>query len=298
MKHLELLTAAVMRLGVVDGYQYLSASRKPIDLPSDIRLIIRERRASQLGSAIHDQFTLVVALRGDAWVSLDRHRILLRAGQVLLIHPGVVHGYDDAGDADVHWLFCGFHIGSRAAWETLRSTPLTLSPRLAEDLSALLADHFLAVERGKRHTPHSERLVAIRLLLAIEQLSAEAAHSGTRESDAGTADDNHPFIQRIVAHIGDHLEGSLSIAGIANALHVSPGHLRNEFRRLAGTGIGRYVRAARIRQACILLDTTDLGLAEISRRCGYDTTFSFSRAFKADKGVPPSVYRATFRPVT
>lgn len=295
MDHLERLLQAVDRLTVLDGYQYVAASRQPIALPSDIRIIVRRRRAAALGTAVHDQYNLVIALRTAGLVDMDGHVVRLRPGEALLIPPGTVHGYSDAEDAEVCWLFCCFHHPDAAAWPELRGVPVAMPPRLADDVAGMLAEHFLDADRGKRRTAHSQRLVALRLLTALEQLSA--AREGCAADESPQADATHAFVQRVVAHVRERLDAPLSIAAIARALRVSPGHLRNEFHRLSGCSIGRYIRAARIRQACILLDTTDLGLAEIGRRCGYDSIFSFSRAFKADKGIPPTAYRKTLRPV-
>lgn len=298
MNAIDRLVGTVDSLKVLDGYQYVAGSGQPVSLPSDIRIIVRKRRASQLGTALHDQFSLVVALRTAALVQLDGHQVRLQAGEALLVMPGQVHGYLDIEDRDVHWLICGFHLAGDGVWDELRSAPVALTARMVDDLAGMLADHFLDSDRGKRRTAHSERQVALRLLLTLEQMRAVRADSATRiDGDAGRSDVANPFVQRVVGHVRDHLADRLSIEAIARALHISPGHLRNEFHRLAGVGIGRYVRSARIRNACILLDTTDLPLAEIGRRSGYESIFSFSRAFKADKGIPPTAYRRTLKPV-
>jgi AraC-like DNA-binding protein len=294
MEHLDRLIATVAKVTLLDGYQYVAASREPVPLPSDIRIIVRRRRAAALGTAVHDQFTLVIALATTALVEIDHCQVRLRAGEALLIPPGKVHGYADEDEADVHWLFCCFHFPDAGAWKELHGTPVPMPPRMADDLAGMLADHFLDIDHGKRRTAHSQRQVAMRLRLALEQMHAARSAAGAQDA---LPDANHAFVQRVVAHVRDRLADRLSIASIARALRVSPGHLRNEFHRLAGSSIGRYVRAARIRHACILLDTTDLPLAEVGRRCGYDSIFSFSRAFKADKGVPPTAYRKSLKPV-
>lgn len=283
------LLTCVQDLRVLDGYQYIAGSRQPVALPSDIRLIIRNRPAAELGSAIHDQFTLVVALATAGQIRLDQHQVRLAPGEALLIQPGQVHSYANLSDEPVYWLFCGFHLSAEGGWSELRSTPVGLDERMVDDLLGLLRDHFFDLKHGKRHTVHSERQVALRLRLVLEQMLA--ARAGAATTMTAEADSANPFVQRVVAHVGDHLAEPLSIASVARALHVSPGHLRNEFHRLAGVGIGRYIRTARIRHACILLDTTDLPLSEVGRRCGYESLFSFSRAFKGDKGIPPTAYR-------
>jgi AraC-like DNA-binding protein len=294
------LMETIDQLKALDGYQYVAGSRQPVTMPSDIRIIVRKRRASELGSAVHDQFSLVVALRTAGMVQLDGHQVRLQAGEALLIMPGQVHSYLDIEDRDVHWLIYGFHLHDGEAWDELRSTPVAVTSRMIDDLASMLTDHFIDSGRGKRRTAHSERLVAMRLRLTLEQMLAARTDSATHidgTGDGERVDATNPFVQRVVSHVRDHLADRLSIEAIARALHISPGHLRNEFHRLTGVGIGRYVRTARIRNACILLDTTDLPLTEVGRRSGYESIFSFSRAFKADKGIPPTAYRRTLKPV-
>lgn len=298
MDHLERLRTAMAALSLLDSFQYVAGSSIPVGLPNDIRMILRRRPASALGSTVHDQFTLVVALSGSAYAIVDGSRLRLDPGTVLLIHPGQVHGYEDAEDEEVGWLFVGFHHGDAGRWSTLRGQVLTLAAQVGEDLATMLGDHFHESAHGKRHTAASERQVALRLELILERLSADLRRRLDRGEGLAGADLSHGFVQRVVAHVAAHLGEPLNIQGVARALRCSPGHLRNEFSRHTGISLGRYIRNARMRRACVLLDTTDLDIAEIGRQCGYDSLFSFSRAFRADKGIPPSTYRRNLRPVT
>ena len=44
-----------------------------------------------------------------------------------------------------------------------------------------------------------------------------------------------------------------------------------------------------------LLDSTDLTLAEIARRCGYGSDMALSLAFRRETGIPPGEYRNSRR---
>jgi len=52
-----------------------------------------------------------------------------------------------------------------------------------------------------------------------------------------------------------------------------------------------YFIRLRLHRACQLLDTTELSIAQIAARVGYDDSFYFSRHFKAVHGMTPSQYR-------
>ena len=57
----------------------------------------------------------------------------------------------------------------------------------------------------------------------------------------------------------------------------------------------RYILLLRIRNAQVLLETTDGTVSEIARIVGYENSMYFSRLFRKEKGVSPLQYRKAFR---
>ena len=56
-----------------------------------------------------------------------------------------------------------------------------------------------------------------------------------------------------------------------------------------------YILLLRIRNAQVLLETTDGTVSEIARIVGYENPMYFSRLFRKEKGVSPLKYRKAFR---
>ena len=57
----------------------------------------------------------------------------------------------------------------------------------------------------------------------------------------------------------------------------------------------RFILLLRIRNAQVLLETTDGTVSEIARIVGYENSMYFSRLFRKEKGVSPLKYRKSFR---
>ena len=57
----------------------------------------------------------------------------------------------------------------------------------------------------------------------------------------------------------------------------------------------KYILSTRIRNAQILLETTDYNISNIASMVGYENAFYFSRLFKREKGLSPAAYRKIFR---
>ena len=80
----------------------------------------------------------------------------------------------------------------------------------------------------------------------------------------------------------------LRISELARRLGMSHVSFTNRFEQAAKQKPVAYLASVRLYHACILLDTTDLTIAEIADRCGFENQFYFSRCFAKKYGLPPS----------
>jgi AraC-like DNA-binding protein len=84
-----------------------------------------------------------------------------------------------------------------------------------------------------------------------------------------------------------------TVAELASEANVSRSVLDERFRVVLGRSPIRYLTEWRMHLAEELLATTDLGVAVIARRVGYDSEEAFSRAFKRARGLSPSHWRTS-----
>ncbi len=86
-----------------------------------------------------------------------------------------------------------------------------------------------------------------------------------------------------------------TVAELASEVAVSRSLLDERFRQVLGRSPIRYLTEWRMHLAEELLATTDISVATLARRVGYDSDESFSRAFKRAHGLSPSHWRAGSR---
>ncbi len=106
-----------------------------------------------------------------------------------------------------------------------------------------------------------------------------------------------PHIANAVRLIHGQPQRPWTVGELAAEVALSRSAFTARFRRLVGEPPMRYLIRARLAHAAGLLHTTDVSLAEIARRTGYESEFSFSRAFKRAFGVAPGAYRGQREPV-
>src|SRR4030095_9398868 len=66
---------------------------------------------------------------------------------------------------------------------------------------------------------------------------------------------------------------------------------RSLLRDLLGVSIGRYMRESRLSEAAKLLQNSEFNVSEIGEKCGFESLYAFSRAFRKAYGLPPRAYR-------
>ncbi|HEY6795236.1 MAG TPA: AraC family transcriptional regulator [Kineosporiaceae bacterium] len=86
-----------------------------------------------------------------------------------------------------------------------------------------------------------------------------------------------------------------TVTELARSAAVSRSQLDDRFRQVLGRSPIRYLTEWRMHLARDLLASTDLGVAVVARRIGYEAEEAFSRAFKRAYGQSPANWRAQHR---
>ena len=107
---------------------------------------------------------------------------------------------------------------------------------------------------------------------------------------------HNPFVDKAIRYIQEHYDDpSLTIEVLSNQLHLNYAYLCSVFKRCMDMTINRYIKQYRLEKAKELLDTTQLGIAEIAAAVGFQNTNYFSKCFKKNYGISPSDYESSIR---
>lgn len=127
----------------------------------------------------------------------------------------------------------------------------------------------------------------LRMFLALHPVSSEESRMSQKQRYAEQAAEylHHHYNKR-----------NISIEMLAEELGLSRSYLRNIFFELYGISPQQYIRALRLGHAQDLLSRTREPISQVAAACGYDDTLQFSKYFKRNTGVSPSLYRAQYKP--
>ena len=100
-------------------------------------------------------------------------------------------------------------------------------------------------------------------------------------------------INRAVDYVTRNLSEPLPLEEVAKAACFSPYHFHRIFHGLMGETLAAFVKRIRLERAVYLLSHREgARLTDIALACGFSSSSDFSRSFRAQYGVPPSVFDA------
>lgn len=99
-------------------------------------------------------------------------------------------------------------------------------------------------------------------------------------------------LRRAIEYIDENLSSPVTLAAVANAVALSPGHFAHAFREATGVAPHRYVVERRVEVAKSLLRQSNLPITEIADRIGCSSHSHFSVLFHRVTGLTPRQFRA------
>jgi AraC family transcriptional regulator len=99
-------------------------------------------------------------------------------------------------------------------------------------------------------------------------------------------------LRKVLDYIHDNLAEDLSLSGMADLAAMSATHFAKAFKKEVGSSPLQYVIAARLELASVLLKTSELTVAEVAWRVGYQDLSRFGQHFKRKYGATPAAFRA------
>ena len=121
-----------------------------------------------------------------------------------------------------------------------------------------------------------------------EERKEESEREGESEKEKA-----HHAVRLARRYIRIHFQEQITLESVSESVGLTPSYFSNLFKKEMGIGFARYLINVRMDEAKELLRETNLSVAEICRRVGYNDAKHFSHIFEETSGMRPSVYRAS-----
>ena len=252
--------------------------------PRNILLFSRQAPFISNRPDLHHRCLLVFCLQGRGAALVDAQALHMTPGTAVVVTPHQFHHFTQIRGAKLLWLFITFELAEAESLSALRGQLLILTTAQLTLLQQLAA-RYAHLKGTQRACPEITLLLAALL---------ENLRTHVRRADLQTpeVDGRAPLLfQAVSRYMQEHLSQPIHIPDVARAVGLSASRLRAVFKLQAGVSLGTYMRRLRLHQARVQVLATEQSLKQIAERSGFDSIYSFSRAFRQAWGLSPSAYR-------
>jgi signal transduction histidine kinase/DNA-binding response OmpR family regulator len=103
--------------------------------------------------------------------------------------------------------------------------------------------------------------------------------------------DDEKFLQKVLLYIEEHLnDSSLSVEQLSKHMSLSRSSMYTKVLELTGQTPVEYIRSVKLDKAAVLLEKSDMNVAQVAYSTGFATPNYFAKAFKAKFNMQPSEY--------
>lgn len=241
----------------------------------------------QWGPGIRDHYLIHYIISGKGTYVVKGEPYPLHAGDTFLVYPNTEVTY--FADKEDPWEYCWVGFAGSDASMILNATnfskghPVITDTPMGEDIKRQLLHIYDA--RGNEFK-HAVEMTG-RLYTALALFMQNAAKSNVRTSV-------NQYVQKGIEYISSNYSYPITVEDIASYVGLSRSHLFRSFEAVLGQSPKEYLTAFRMKQACYLLEHSDLSVTAIGISVGFDNSLYFSKAFHHLKGLSPREYRANF----
>lgn len=172
----------------------------------------------------------------------------------------------------------------------LGNIPLPLKPARRKAFETLLFK-LLTEYQTKSPSPVLQKALLGEFLVSLWRYMNE---SKKEEDTANTVHKSSEQMQRITNYVTSHYYQDLSLESLSKMFFLHPTYISRAFKKQLNISFVDYLKSVRIREAMLLLQSSEFSIVEIATKVGFVSSTSFCRAFKAVMGTTPLQYRKSY----
>lgn len=237
------------------------------------------------GPAVRDHFLIHFVLEGHGRFEINGNTYNIHKNQGFLICPNII-SYYQADEADP-WKYVWIGFNGLMARTYLKKANLSIeSPIFTYDRDDSMIRFFEQLRSvGSMDASYETKQRGYAYLILSLLMESNPAQRSVKE------DYSDLYIKKAVQYIHNNYSRNIHVNDISDHLGLNRSYFSTLFKDKLGQSPQRFIIKLKIERACKLMTNPSLSIGDISRSVGYSDPLCFSRIFKREKGISPTLFR-------
>jgi len=234
-----------------------------------------------------NQHILIYCVKGNGRAKIMDKEYAVSSGDFILIPANAHHEYaaDELSPWTIYWMhFKGTSSPAFVDMMLKRMGGNLASISFQENRLHLFEEIYTSVERGYSTDNICYASLSLQYFLGSCCFDNNYNYMATHNKKDS--------ITLCVNYMQKHLDKTLTLQEISEAVNLSVSHFAALFKKSTGFSIIEYFNHLKTQKACQYLQFTDLRINEIADQLGIEDPYYFSRMFTKIVGVSPNKYRS------
>lgn len=243
-----------------------------------------------------EQYVFIYCVRGKGWYEVEGKHYDIVPNQYFIIPKGKAHDY--GADRSDPWTIYWIHFGGTLAgcYAENAVEPKNIKPELHSRINNR-QNIFEEIYSTMSSSLDKESLQYASSLFHYYLGSLRYIHHyrnaihPDRDMVTEDQDSNISVVEALIHYMKENKEKHLTLKQMADYTGYSVSHLSMIFRRDTGKSPIEYFNYLKVKDACWMLDNTDMRINQICYKLGIDDAYYFSRMFSKMIGISPKLWR-------
>jgi len=251
----------------------------------------------------HNYSEIAVIISGPARHVLDGENVPVSAGDVLIVHPGAVHAYDETAEMEIVNLIFD---PSRLSLPQLDGYSLPLFGKIFPDGKNLYHSANPAAHLNPEDLAETVRMIRKledelknplpgKLFLCLALFMEIIAYLSRKSGEQNSARQANFRIGEAIRYMNRHYAEPVELKKLAKIANMSERSFFRHFHVSAGCSPVEYLLKIRLQHGCDLLINGNASIAEIAAECGFCDSNYFCKQFRRAFSVSPRTFRLGYR---
>lgn len=268
------------------------------DFPIEFYHVTQDHPRYNMDLHWHTQCEIIRVLEGEFSLILDDEKILSKAGDILFIHDGVVHGGTPLNCVYECIVFDMNLLLKKNITCTKLLSDIINHNKIINTVISGHNDHIdiwcnYLFEAINSKEPGFELIVQGSLYNLLGMILRSGLYK-TKSTSTKRTSTSLQELKTVLTLLEEKFSEPLTLEDLSKSVGMTPKYFCRFFHQMTNKTPIEYLNYYRIDVACELMLTKDICITDVALDCGFNDVSYFIKTFKKYKGITPKQYIKTF----